>query len=512
MKKSFLNLNMPTFLGVGILIVGLMAGIFFIGNGTGAFVPRASPQTTPKLIKVTNVTDGGFAVSFVTDEATVGFIKYGVNPDKLESQATDERDQLSGSAGQYTTHHILAKYLQADTPYYFTIGTSSNSRFDNNGTPFTIKTTKKLAGAGPSKTAYGTVKTSSSLPAEGAIIYLSYPGAGDLSTYVKSSGSWSISLSNFINDETGKRVELPADDQIYVFLQGLTAEISSTATIKVANITTAQALTFGQDNSQAAEAAVSDESSADTSPAPAASGVPHSIFEPTAGSGADGNSGVGGVGGESTLTSLLTSPSPTATDSSLTASPSAAPIVTTVNTTVEDPQVVNTTQPLITGQAPPNTKITIEIHSDEAITTQTTTNADGGFEVSLESLKKTLAPGEHTITITYTDPRTGQPVTEQRTFTVETQLAAITPSASPYGSGNPFKLTSPSPSLKMSPSATATSSGKVGMPSTSSARPVSGSVELTYVLVVSGFAFILLGIIVSLNSQRLVAYFSEVDE
>jgi hypothetical protein len=151
-----------------------------------------------------------------------------------------------------------------------------------------------------------------------------------------------------------------------------------------------------------------------------------------------------------------------------------------------------TTQPVITGQAPPNTKIRIEIHSDEAIVTQVTTDANGGFEVQLEELKKTLSPGEHTVTITYTDPRTGQEVTETRTFTVESPpsgggslLAMASPS--PYGTGNPYASPSPSPS----PSASATGSSKTaGMPSTRSAQPVSGTFDFTLSLLFMGGLFI----------------------
>jgi hypothetical protein len=168
------------------------------------------------------------------------------------------------------------------------------------------------------------------------------------------------------------------------------------------------------------------------------------------------------------------------------------PIETVVNTTVEEAQVVHTTQPVITGQAPPNTKIRIEIHSDEAIVTQVTTDANGGFEVQLEELKKTLSPGEHTVTITYTDPRTGQEVTETRTFTVESPpsgggslLAMASPS--PYGTGNPYASPSPSPS----PSASATGSSKTaGMPSTRSAQPVSGTFDFTLSLLFMGGLFI----------------------
>ncbi len=516
MKKSLFSHNIPTLLGVGILVFGLVVGIIFVGVGPGVFAPRASPQTTPKLIKISNVTDSSFSVSFVTDEAVSGFIKYGVSESKLESQSTDDRDQLSGSVGSYTTHHISAKFLQADTTYYFTLGTASNARFDNNGLPFSVKTAKKLAGAGPSKTAYGTVKLSTSAPAQGALVYLSFPNAQELSTYVKSSGSWSISLSNFISKTNGKHIEWSPSDQLQVLVQGESAELTLSSAISLADVINAQALTLGQSDSTpvVAEAIVEDPSKVrvmgETSIFESVPASPASEINTATSSSAPGSllNQPGSFGEtareviqEPSLADLLLSP--TASDSAV--GQSMQPIAMTVNTTVDEVQIVNTTQPIIMGQAPPNTKLTIEIHSDEAITTTATTDADGGFQINLEEMKKNLSPGEHTITIKYNDPRTGEEIIETKTFTVESQLALASTSPSPFGSGNPYR--SPSPSA--SASATATSSGTTGMPSTKSARPVSGSVGMTYLLLGFGFAFILLGTIVSVSSQRLVAYLSD---
>ena len=67
---KFLNKQFPTILGLLLLVVSLGVGVFFMRDGLGIFTPRATPQTTPKNIKITNVTDATVTVSFFTDEKT----------------------------------------------------------------------------------------------------------------------------------------------------------------------------------------------------------------------------------------------------------------------------------------------------------------------------------------------------------------------------------------------------------------------------------------------------------
>ena len=72
LKKQF-----PTLLGIGILLIALVAGIFLLSSDTSVFSPRATPESTPKKVKITNLTDTGFTISFLTDDNVAGFVKYG---------------------------------------------------------------------------------------------------------------------------------------------------------------------------------------------------------------------------------------------------------------------------------------------------------------------------------------------------------------------------------------------------------------------------------------------------
>jgi hypothetical protein len=165
-------------------------------------------------------------------------------------------------------------------------------------------------------------------------------------------------------------------------------------------------------------------------------------------------------------------------------------------------ETVQTDQPVIQGKAVPNVLVSVEIHSETAINTQVQTDSQGNYSVDLQQLEKQLEPGQHTITVTYTDPNTNQPVTQTKTFTVQSQglIAAANPSPTPYSTNNPFVIATPSPtpiiateSASPTPTLVATTSTVISKVSTASAMPRSGSTTTTFLLIGGGLFFILAG-------------------
>lgn len=490
MKKSFAQRQIPTLLGLAILVASLIGGVAFLGQSSGAmFRPRAAPQTTPKKVKVTNVKDDSFTVSFITDEATAAFIKYGTTANSLKLQAGDDRDQLSGSVAPYNTHYITVRDLTPDTTYYYVLGTGTNAKFDNNGTPFVIKTAKKSGSPPLAKTIYGNIVTSASTPAGGVMVYVSIEGVGPLSALTKDSGSWAIPLSSARTTDGSQYAQIDQATQLVVNVQGNGESDTSSATFTVADAQPAKTITLGQNLEGGAP-------STTTTPDETVTEQPTTSASP-----------------DTSLTSFTQSPSPmvqatpfasssTETNTSSqtglggTTTPvsSASGEVVNVSTTGTETQVVNTTQPTIVGTAVPNTVVSIEIHSSHEVVTQTTTDSSGQYTIDLEALKETLEPGPHTITISYVNPTTGQTVTETKSFIVEDlgMLAAASTSPQPFGTSNPFPVVSPSPSPTVT--ATASAEPRVSVPATSSSLPKSGSTSTTYFLILSGAFFLIAGI------------------
>ncbi len=491
MKKTFGQRQIPTFIGLVILVVSLIGGIALIGQGGGVFAPRAAPQTTPKNVKITNVKDTSVTVSFITDEATTGFIKYGTEPESLKFQASDDRDQVTGSVAPYSTHYITIRDLKADTTYYFTLGTGSNSKYDNNGSPYVVKTAKRLGTPPSSKTLYGTIQTSAGSPATGVIVYLNINGASPLSSLTKDSGSWAIPLSNARTLDGSQYATINATDDVQVMVQGTTATDVTTLVVKVEEAQPVPPITLGS-SSRPTESTMSmaSESENTTSETPTETGAEVATQNPD-----DTTSNT-----TETTTEVAASPTPAASPTEQLSDE------TTVDLTAAEPQVVTTTQPVITGEAPPSIRLSIEIHSETQINTAVTTDSQGKYTIDLEALKKELEPGEHTVTITYTDPTTGKLVMETKTFTVaapessSTLLAAASPK--PFGTGNPFTIASPTPSPSPS-TTTASASPRVSVPASSSGSMVAGSVETTFALLLGGFFFVVAGIWTYLHNVKI---------
>jgi hypothetical protein len=103
--KPLWQRRIPTLLGLGFLVVALVIGVVFIGQGAGVFAPRATAETTPKNVRLTNVTDSTFTVSFMTEIETTSFVKYGTEEDAVNLQVADDRIQLSATSDKFKLLH-----------------------------------------------------------------------------------------------------------------------------------------------------------------------------------------------------------------------------------------------------------------------------------------------------------------------------------------------------------------------------------------------------------------------
>jgi hypothetical protein len=486
-KKKLFQRRIPTLLGIGVLLIALVSGMLFFGEGTGVFAPRATPQTTPKKIRITNITDSSFTISFFTDEATAAFIKYGTAQDQLKSQSSDDRDQLSGSIGEYNVHHVTVRGLEPNSTYFYTLGTGSGSQFDNNGVPFTTKTAARGGVPPAAQTIYGSVVAPTGNPAEGAVVYVSIAGAGEQSSLVKSSGSWAIPLSTARTTDGSGYADITDDSPVTIVAQGSSANLTSQITTTVGEAQPVGTITLGESANTTAQTTTDTEDEASESAAV--------LTDIETGETSTGSASTETTTERGGLSNLLN-----ASESAEASSSGTVDLVAAEKTPTEIP-VVTTTQPIITGTVAPNVEVTIEVHSETNIQTKLQSDANGQFTLDIAAMSQQLEPGEHTVTYSYVDPNTGQTVTKTQTFTVAPrttgqQIAAVTasPSPSPFGSGNPYPVGGATSSGQTSTkSATSTSSGRVTIPSTSSGIPVSGSVGTTLALVVGGLFFLLAG-------------------
>jgi hypothetical protein len=502
-KNASAKKQIPTVIGLLILFVALISGVLLFGQGTGVFAPRATPETTPKNIRVSNITDKTFTVSFYTDESTVAFIKYGLEANSLKQQASDDRDQLSGIVKDYRLHHLTVRGLEPGTTYYYVLGTGSNN-FDNEGQPYVVSTAARPnQSPTTNQTVYGNVFNASGQPAEGAIVYLYNEQIGGLSSIVKASGSFGISLSNAFNTEQTAYANLSDEDALEIKVQGIEPNLMSNLQTTVALAQPVPDLVLGQagDAAQLTDTSLMEDKD-------------ELLADPTA-------TDEAALALEEDVATDAASVAPGALDGMLGAQEQLLDDAMTNDVLdldeLDEEQaastvVVTTTTPQIKATLPPNTVVRVTVHSDTQIDETMQTDAEGNLILDLASLGQSLEPGEHTASYSYIDPVTGEEITRSYNFTVEPdptrQLAqANLPSPSPttaapsipYGSGNPYvpgeeeeePVPTASPTASASPSPVSSAGATVA---TTSGQYNSGSFGTTLALLFAGLFFVAMGV------------------
>lgn len=182
-------------ISVLVLLLGVGAGVYLVQQGKISFLSRAGPTVIPQEVKITNISDNSFTVSWITpDKEIAGFIAYGDSA-QLGQTAADDRDQI-GSLNSYFTHHVSLKNLSPQTKYFFKIGSGSKT-YDQAGQPYEITTAPTTDSPPPlADPSFGTVVDQSGKNAAGALVYLTVANSTPLSSYTREDGNWLITLNN----------------------------------------------------------------------------------------------------------------------------------------------------------------------------------------------------------------------------------------------------------------------------------------------------------------------------
>lgn len=436
--------RVPTLIALIILLLGITFGVFFINRGL-SFSVQARPEIAPQQVKTTNISESGFTVSWITEEAISGFISYGKDSN-LSFTGADDRDQLSNNQGQFLTHHVTLRNLSPGTSYYFQINSGGKS-FDNNGQAYQAVTAPKISSSPPANDmAYGTIINQSGSPAEGVIVYLSLPNVSPVSTLSKSSGSWVIPLNLARTVDLGSYAAYDKELAIEeIFVQGGSLGTSTAVTITKADSPVAT-LTLGQTYDFR------------KTPAPEEPGRDSSLR----GSGFTGNP-------------LVTPP---------------ATLSISNPTEKED---LNTTRPEFFGSGPVGETVTIEVKSDQVLTDRKLVKEDGTWSWVPPT---DLAVGEHTITVSLPN---GRKIIRNFTVMAAEEGGALAFTATPSATLTPTVPVTPTPTttliLTPTPTPTPTTAGRTSLPSTESGVPRPGLLTPTLMFTTMGIALIVFGLI-----------------
>lgn len=183
----------------------------------------------PEEIKITNVRDTTFNVSWVTKKPQTGRVHYGINPGNLDRVSYDDRGKFTNTNTHYVTisgNGDGEAGLTANTTYYFDI--ISDDEIYNNAGAHISCTTGPTLNIPSSQTVYGQV-FKKRIPADGAIVYITISdkdNAGSLGASAKmsclvSKGYWYVNLGNArIENLNGYFNYSAIGDELNIFAQG----------------------------------------------------------------------------------------------------------------------------------------------------------------------------------------------------------------------------------------------------------------------------------------------------
>jgi len=428
MKKE----KIPTVIGLVILVIGIITGIFLIKNQQ-IFRLGASADEMPQNVRISNITDSSFNISWTTDKETLGFVKWGKSVNNLDKVENDTISQKG------FVHSSTIRSLNTQTEYYFKINSNAQD-FDNQGSVWKVKTGQQLAEPVKNIIISGSVLNQNGTPAANVLVYFSVGGGSTLSTVTSKTGNWLISISQTRNKNLDSYVTINESSSLIEIsvnagILGLTS-----AQIYPQSAKPAPAIILGQvndfknlgpsENSQVPEASID---------------IPEEQIQNESGFEIDTN------------TNNINSKTVTLDSHS-------------------EGETISTIDPEFFGKGPAGTEIEIQVES-ELQTDSLTVDTSGNWNWSPP---EGLEEGTHIVTLKWKDTN-GILRTLIRNFVVsasESPAFVSTPSATPKNTSTP----------SASPKATLTASS-----SATPQQPVSGSLTQTLLLFMMGVVTISFG-------------------
>jgi len=443
MKKAK---QIPTLVGILILGIATILGVFLI-NKTQTFSLRATPQVSPEQVRITNISETSFSVSWTTQTTAKGFIIFG-ETSQLGQTALDDQDEGTETQKEYLIHHVTLKNLKPSTKYFFKIN-SGGKAFDNSGQPYEVTTAPTLNLSLPeSDTAYGMILEPEGGPVKGVVVYLSLANTTPLSSLTKTDGTWMIPLSmartiNLANYSSYDK-ELQIEE---IFVQGgNSGTITAITTTK--NDNPVPSLTLGQNYDFRQTASLI----SPNSPSPTASFLIPTISQaplPQA--------------------SPTVTPKPTGFSLEPLISPG-APKLTILNP--EEGETITSQKPEFIGAGPAGQLVEIKVESESSLVGQALIDQKGSWNWTPPS---NLPTGTHTVTVTLKDEN-GLLQKVVRSFTVQAA-----------GEGLPSFTATPSGQLSPQPTII------IGTPTPTPKPPKTGHLTTTLIFLIMGISALIFG-------------------
>lgn len=422
MKNTFLNKRIPTLLSIGLIGIGLIITSVITKNGVN-IVSRADITDVPKNVKITNISDNGFTVSYTTDIKNIASLKFGVD-ENLSQIALDDNSQKSGLIRPNRIHVFTVKKIQPKTKYFFIIA-SGQKKFLNENSLYEVTTASTHdINLNPQTPIKGSIIMPDGTKPKEALVNITTQKTQEISTLSKD-GNYLIELNSLLLKDLSYPANLNKDDIIKMIITdgNLTSNILITkekaSSVPLITLSKDYDFTLNVDSSASSSSDLSGFSSSIPNTHPSSSQNPD-ILVP-----------------------------------------------------VKD-QSFTDQQPLFRGTTAPNEKVKIIINSEHQIEIETTADSSGNW---FFRPKVPLSSGDHTISI-QTKNKAGILQKLSESFVVlaaGSQIPGALPSPSPINSQTPTTT----PSLTPTPTQTSTPTPTIAPTIVSVDVPTNISVQTT---------------------------------
>ena len=366
----FKKKRIPTLIGLVLLVSSVVLGVHLI-NQRQMFRLQAKDETTPKNVRISNITDSSFSISWTTDYETRGFVKWGEK--SPNSIATDTIDPNNKTKNHYLTLENLVK----NKNYYFNIN-SEGVDYNSNGLAWQVQTGENLSPPDNSGIIYGTILNPSGQPEKKALVYVSAGGGSSLSTTTGEDGTWAIPLSLTRVKDLSSYISIDVNKTV-IEISAQSGNLVTVATIYPIAATPVPPMTLGQTYD----------------------------FKSLAGENL----------GNIPKASIEISPE---IDTDVTPTPNTQESVSIDNP--EEGQIIIPSAFEFSGGGPPGTSITITVESENPMIGSAKTDSNGNW---VWSPTDELDPGRHSITVSWRDEN-GILKNIKRDFTVQAAAAPTT--------------------------------------------------------------------------------------
>lgn len=242
MKKGLWNKRMPTLPAFILLFVSIWVTSYLIQTRV-IFTGRASIDKTPQNVKISNITDSSFTVSFTTNAKSTSGLSV-EEAGKNSHLVYDDRNKKTETQNEFYSHYITASDLSPQTPYNFIIIADGESYYDGNQKYF-VRTAPPIPETLSSQTSIiGKGLLPDGEESQDTIIELKIGGGQLITALTKTNGEFTIPTNSIRKEDLSEYLKIDPETPITITLQR--QDLSSTLKTLFKNADSLGNLTLGQ--------------------------------------------------------------------------------------------------------------------------------------------------------------------------------------------------------------------------------------------------------------------------